>query len=222
MFGFSVAAQNNSLGGKILYLNSGKTPAAGVEISGKSEKLGKANAVYSDSEGVYRLVFPKSGVGHVVELSVGDTDANGQAMEVVNDSELRICRIPEDPSEVFEIIVCKKGERDLDAQKYYKVIKSSADKALAAKKAEWSRLVDQEGKDYKAIAALIEEIDRLEKQADSMSIYKEAYRMASINKDNATKRVLDYLELLNKGESIQEARKVLSVEKATGALEKSG
>ena len=64
-------------------------------------------------------------------------------------------------------------------------------------------------------------IQRLQQQSDSMTIYREAYRIASINKDNASKRVLRYIKLLDEGKSIQIARQALSIEGAGRDLDKS-
>ena len=128
-----MAAQNNSLSGKALFLNSGKTPAAGVKISASiilDSITINANPVYTASDGSYTLVFPRAVPGHVVTLKVGDKDGRGEAIEIVNEEELRICQIPEEPSEAFDIIICKKGERDAAAQRYYKIFKTSADREL--------------------------------------------------------------------------------------------
>ncbi|MEM9686229.1 MAG: tetratricopeptide repeat protein, partial [Bacteroidota bacterium] len=217
------AQQNNSLSGKIVFLNSRKNPATGVELSGVIKRSDTdsivANTVYSGDDGTYRLVFPKAAVGYVVQLTIGEKDGNGQAIEVVNDAAVRICRIPEDAKEAFEIIVCKKGERDAIAETYYTIIKSSSDVALAGIKKELEVLLNQKKKRYQAVDSLIKRIARLEKQADSIPIYKEAYRIASINKDKANDRVLKYLNLLEAGISIQQAREVLNIESASRELE---
>ena len=217
-----MAAQNNRLQGKVLFLNSGNSPAVGVEISGSIKRDSitiNANPVYSADDGSYTLVFPQAVPGHVVELKVSEKTGSGQALEIVNEEELRICRIPEDPAETFDIIVCKKGERDVAAQRYYRILKTSAERELGRMKREWSTLLDQSEKDYQKITEMSKRIDELQKQTDSLKLYKDALRIASINKDNATKRVLRYLKLLDEGTSIQEARAALSINKAIDELE---
>ncbi len=201
------AQPNNIFRGKVLYLNSGKKPAVGVEING-SIKEEHSNSVYTNNDGSFELKFPNARVGYLVELSVGDTDVNGQNIELVNDREVSNCRIGTKNTKDFEIIVCKKGERDLVVQKYYHIIKTSSDVALAQKEKEFQALLTAKQKDHNKISKLSAEIAQLQQQMDSLTIYKEAFRIASINKDNATKRVLHYLKLLSEGKSIQEARKV--------------
>ena len=225
LFSLCLAAQHHSISGKVLFLNSGKTPVAGVQISGSitvSDSITlTANAVYSASDGSYILTFPEAAPGHLVELTVGDTDGNEHPIELVNEEELRIWRIPKDPKEAFNIIVCKKGERDVTAQRYYEILKTSADRELEKMKKQWSALVDQNEKDYRKITEMSARINKLEKQADSLEIYKAAYRMASINRDNASRRVKRYLKRLDEGKSVQEAREALSIGKATIELEKN-
>ena len=64
IFSLPLNAQNNSLNGKVLFLNSGNNPAVGVEISGSitidSTTIINANTVYTAADGSYRLVFPKA------------------------------------------------------------------------------------------------------------------------------------------------------------------
>ncbi len=230
---------NNILRGKIFFLNSGKKPAVGVEVSGIIKSIGAAEAVYTDENGAFTLVFPKAAVNKTVHLVLGNTDSKGESIEVVNGKEVQMLKILENPEDEFEIIVCKKGEREIIAlryyniimsqkkerdniaEKYYGIIKTSAERELTKKKEKWARLVEQKEKDYDAITELRNEIDRLEKQADSISLYKEARRIASINKDNASKRVLKYLKLLDEGTSVQQARKILNPKRAIEELKKS-
>lgn len=212
------AQSNQSLRGKVLYLSSGKSPAVGVEVSGIIQDTEQANTVYSTDAGDYQLVFPRGRAGHPVALTIGDRDARDTQIELVNIREVEECRIPASANEKFEIIVAVKGSRDLVAQRYYKIIKTSADIALEKSRKELNQLFLQQKKDYQKIADLSSTIQELEKKSDSLSIYKEAFRIASINKDKASKRVLNYLQLLDEGKSIQEARGALSIQEASKEL----
>jgi len=205
--------ENTKLRGKILFLNSKKKPAIGVEISG-SVKNEKANSTYSIDDGSYQLKFPNARIGFPVKLIIGNTDKNNTRIELVNDKELELCKIPAQIADEFEIIVCRKGERDIIAQRYYKIIKTSSDIALAKKEKEYNELLASKEKDYVKIARMSSELARLEKLTDSLTISKEAFNIASINKDNASKRVLRYIQLLDEGKTIQEAREALSIKKA--------
>ncbi|NNF33329.1 MAG: tetratricopeptide repeat protein, partial [Saprospiraceae bacterium] len=161
----------------------------------------------------------KAREGHRVDLAIGEADQHGKQIEVVNEKEVEICRISADYKEEFEIIVCPKGSRDLAAQKYYKIIKTSSDIALAKMKKEMEGLLTKQEKDYNLIADYSERIATLEQQTDSLVIYREAFQIASINKDNASMRVLKYLQLLDEGNSIMEAREALSIQDAVVDLE---
>ena len=215
-------SNNNLLRGVILYQNSKGKPAVGVEVSGTIKKIQEhANSKNTDDNGAYELKFPRARAGHLVEFEVGNTDRTGQAIEVVNDREVAICLIPNNVEEEFKIIVCPKGQRDSIARIYYNIIKTSADIALAEKKKKFNEALHKEEKDHTEIDSLQKELERLEKQTDSISIYKEALRIASINKDDANDRVKKYIQMLEDGKTIQEAIKVLDRGKATSQLSKS-
>ena len=213
--------RNHFLRGKVLYMNSGKKPAEGVRISGTTEANEQSNAVYTRSKGEYELKFPNSRIGYPVQLDIGNSDKRGEEIEVVNQKEVEICKIPAKKNELFKIIVCPKGDRDLAAQKYYNIIKTSSDLALADKEKELTVLFNERQKDYKKISALTNELERLQSQTDSVSIYREAFAIASINKDDASERVLRFIQLLEEGKSIQVAREALSIKAASGELDAS-
>lgn len=214
----NLSAQNNILRGQIAYLNSGKKPATGVKVAGTIKAVEASNSTHTSNGGAFELEFPKARTGHLVHLTIGNTDNNSVEIEVVNTKELEICRIPATVTEVFKIIVCKKGERDLAAQHYYKIFKTSSDLALRKKEKELNTLLNERQKDYTKIADLTATLDKLQKQADSATIYQEALRIASINKDDASKRILRYIQLLDEGKSIQEAREALSIKEAAKEL----
>jgi tetratricopeptide (TPR) repeat protein len=213
---------NKILRGKVLFQNSNFTPATGVAVSGiiKVEKEEYANKNYTDSKGQYELKFPLARKGHPVKLTLGKEDSKGQELEVVNEKEVSLCVIRANASQEFEIIVCPKGARDVAARKYYKILKSSAEKAYAKMQKELRALNSSQSTDYKSIQQIANELDKLQNQLnDSIALYKEAFAIASINKDGANRRVLKYLKLLDEGKSIQEARKALSIPMASIDME---
>jgi tetratricopeptide (TPR) repeat protein len=154
-------------------------------------------------------------------LYIGTETGQQQPIEVVNASAIKEFRISDRPNEMFEVIVAKRGQRDIVAKKYYNIIKTSADRELDKKRKEFQGLLNATNRDYKEIENLSQQLQRLQEQSDSMTIYREAYRIASINKDNASKRVLKYIQLLDEGKSIQEARTALSIKGAAKDLRRS-
>lgn len=213
--------QNQSFRGKVLYLNSGGQPANGVQVSGKTPNATAANIVYTTAAGDFSLLFPHAKNGERIDIELGKDDALGQAIEVVNMKEVEQCRMPANGKDVFQVIICVKGTRERVAQKYYNIIRNSTEREMKRLRNEVKQMILAQQQDYTLIGQLTEKITKLEKQSDSISIYREAYRLASINKDNANARMLKYLELLESGESIQEALKVLDQEKAAQEIEEN-
>ena len=224
----SITAQdlenNKILRGKVFYQSSNYTPVEGVSISGiiivgKEEN---ANTQYTNAKGEYELKFPLARKGHPVRLTIGKTAGNGQQLEVVNEREVSLCHIPANANQEFKIIVCPKGTRDMAARRYYKILKSSAEKEYEKLQKEFIAISQAQNKDLNSIQQLADELSKLQSQLnDSVRMYKEAYAIASINKDGANRRVLKYLKLLDEGKSIQEARKALSVPMASIDMENS-
>ena len=226
LLSFCLQSQASILG-KVYFLNSkyetGKTtPGVNVQIRAEG-----SNGDYSKSDGSYSLRFDQMDAGAVVNIGLGNrnniiTDGNNKTLEWVNKKDLETATIPKTAAEKpIDIIVCPKGYRDLAAQKYYKIIKTSSDVALAQKERDYNQLLKAQKKDYDKLSQLSAELADLQKKTDSIAIYKEALFLASINKDNASKRVLTYLELLEEGKSIQDARKALSIKGAAIDLEES-
>ena len=206
--------QNQAFRGKVLYLNSGGQPATGVQVTGKTPDAVAANTVYTTTEGDFSLLFPHAQNGERIDIDLGKDDAHGQAIEVVNIKEVEQCRMPANGAEVFQVIICVKGTRERVAQRYYNIIRNSTMKEIDRLRKEVKQMILAQQQDYAQIGELTEKITTLQQQADSISIYKEAYRLASINKDKANTRMLKYLELLESGESIKVALQVLDQEKA--------
>lgn len=213
--------QNQAFRGKVLYLNSGGQPAIGVQVSGKTLDAANSNIVYTTAAGDFSLLFPWAKNGQRINIEVGKDDARGQTIEVVNIREIEQCRMPANGTDVFEVIVCVQGTRERVAQKYYHIIRNSTMKEIERLRREVKQMILAKTQDYVLIGELTEKITKLQEQTDSISLYREAYRMASINRDNATARMVKYLELLEQGESIEEALKVLDSNKASEELERN-
>ena len=206
---FSGFAQNTILAGRILFLNSNKTPAVRIKISDRNRE---ANEVYSLPSGQFALSYPNKNPGERVELFVDTFNTDYGIIEIVNKEILHqtLTSVPD----ITEIIICKKGARDATARKLYGIIKTSSERILSAKQKQLDSLLSQSQKNYALIANLSNVIQKMQVQTDSLTLYNEALQIASINKDKASDRVLKYISLLESGESIQIAREILSIDKA--------
>lgn len=208
--------------GNVYYQSSGKKPAVGVKVNANG-----SNGDYTKTNGEYTLTFPHFSKGKTVSPFIGDKnsvikDAGGQAIELVNEKSLEYFTIPEDPKVApLKIIVCPKGFRDVAVQKYYNILKTSSDVALVKTKSELINLLTQKDQDNAKIAELTAVMANLSSQIDSVSLLKEAYSIASINKDDASERILRYIALLDAGKSVQEAREVLNIKSAAKDLNKN-
>lgn len=221
LFGVSglLGQSGRVLRGTMVYLNSGRQPAIGVAVAGTVRSIEHATPTHTDARGDYQLQFPKARPGWRVALTIGSEDQAGQAIEVVNRSELEQCVLPNRQDAVFKIVVCPKGARDLAAERYYNIILKSTDAALQRKKEQINRLLQRRERDYASIGYLSQELAHLQQQVDSVAIYREAWRLASINKDEASERTLEYLRRIEAGETIQDARQALDIEAATQQLQ---
>ena len=212
-------AQSNVLKGEVVYLNSGKRPVVGISISGHGQSAGQATPTYSNAQGQFQLQFPQAQPGDLVQLNIGLSTPAGDTLEVVNQDELRLCRLPDGQDQApVRIVVCPKGARAHAAQQYYQIVKTSSDLALETQKQIFQQLLDAQNKNYDSIAQMSKAIERLYHQCDSLHYYKQALALASINKDYASKRTLEYLRRIENGETVQAAREVLDVGAATAQL----
>ena len=214
LISINVFAQSKIIG-KVVYLNSKKQPAIGVEIAAYG-----SSGDTSKDEGIYILNFPNTKAGTTVYPQIGDEIViNGKTIkkiELVNVEKLKAVNIPSNPNKSpLKIIVCPKGYRNIAAQVYYKTIKSSSDKELSKLKKQITVLKQKYGTSNSLLQKKQSEFDRNQKMAsDSIKLYKEALAYASINRDDAADRVLLFLDALDAGMDIKEARKELSTEKA--------
>ena len=201
--------------GTVVYLNSGKKPAVGVEIKAKG-----TSGDYSKSEGDYILNFPHSKAGTTVYPEIGDEIViNGskiKKIELVNSENLETVNLPLEPSTApLKIIVCPKGYRDEAAKKYYNIIRTEERRILNKKNKELTSIKEKLGDSHNLVINLQAEIAHLKSQTnDTLKIYKEALEIASINRDDANQRVNDFLDALDAGVKIEDARKALSTKKA--------
>lgn len=201
--------------GNVVYLNSKKQPAIGVEITA----FGSSGDTSKD-DGNYVLNFPNTRAGTTVYPTIGDEIViNGKTIkkiELVNTEKLKTVNIPSDPNKApLKIIVCPKGYRTNAAQAYYKIIKSSSENEKVKLKKQIADLKQKFGASNNLLQKKQLEFDRIQKIAnDSLKLYKEALAYASINRDDAADRVLLFLDALDAGMDIEEARKELSTEKA--------
>jgi tetratricopeptide (TPR) repeat protein len=160
------------------------------------------------------LEFAYNSDGQHVRLIVGEKDKDRRRIEVVNLKELESKFIPADVTNTFEIIVCKEGEREESALVYYKIIKPSNYRAWKEAGEELAALKGKSVRDNRKIAKLERKVAYLEKQNDSLTVYGQAFKIASINKDNASDRMLRFLEMLEQGVAIDLAIEVLDVKEA--------
>lgn len=234
-----VGISQGEIKGKVVYLNSGRKSAEGVYISAKG-----SNGTYSKSNGVFTLTFPTYSIGTTVYLKVGTklilNSKESQEIELVNVEKVSSINIPIDPSKsLLKIVVCPKGYRNEAALRYYKLIKSSSKRFSRTKGLAFSnitrgiensnglfsqftagynlsdgRLRGSGRSSNKSRSKYSEEIDYTQKENDSVLMYKKALEWASINRDDANKRMLDFLNALDLGLSIEEANKILNADKA--------
>jgi len=213
-FSWSIFSQSKIIG-TVVYLNSGKKPAVGVEINAKG-----SSGDYSKSDGDYILNFPHSKAGTTVYPEIGDeiviNGAKIKKIELVNIEKVEVINLPVDPtSSPLKIIVCPKGYRDQAAKKYYNIIRTEEKELLNKKNKELNAIKEKLGASHNLVINLQDEITQLKSQSkDSLKIYKEALEIASINRDDANQRVNDFLDALDIGIKIEEARKVLNTKKA--------
>lgn len=205
---------NNQLKGQVYYISSGKKPAIGVTVKGIINAIEKSNTQYTSNKGDFTLVFANAKDGHKVDLELGEKDEAHNKIEIVNRREVGQCRIPAIATDIFEIFVCNKNTRDLAAQKFYNIIKTSSDREILKLQNQYDKLNEQKKRDFKKINELSAHIFALEQQVDTLFFLQEAIRLAEINKDFASDRMLAYITCIEDGGMMQECRKLLDVGKA--------
>ncbi len=208
------SAPNNTLRGRVLYQSSGNKPAKGVRI-----KETDSNGDYSKDNGDYRLVFQTKRNGATLALEVGADTREGKKIELVNEKELKAAKLPAGADELLDIIVCPAGQRDIAAQKYYRILRTTADRELERKKKEVEDLLAQKEKDYQRISDLFAQLDVMQADLDSAKIREQAFSIASINLDRASQLVKDAVRKIDEENDVEGALKILSAEALDTAYE---
>ena len=198
---------NNTLRGKVLYQSSGNKPAVGVRVAESD-----ATAVFSLNNGDYQLKFQNKRNGASLALEVGKDDGKGQKLELVNEKEVKAAKLPASAEEPMDIIVCPAGQRDIAAQRYYRILRTTADRELERKKKEVAALLEQKEKDYQKISDLFALIDRMQAALDSAKIREQAFNIASINLDRASQMVKDAVRKIEEEQDVEGALKILNAE----------
>ncbi|MDP9078883.1 MAG: tetratricopeptide repeat protein [Bacteroidota bacterium] len=199
-------AQNGEIRGRVLFQNSGKKPAVGVEIRAKG-----ANLDYSSSDGSFRLQYAYKQPGDNAELILSTKVNYKVNIELVNSEAVRAARIPIDPEDSLYIIVCHAGQLAQSRQHYYKIsenkLKSYYDQQL---KKLTLLLSKSKGSDLEKLELHIK-IDSLTAKYNSV-IEKAAVLadyIASINKDFASEIVREAIEKIDSDNDIEGALLIL-------------
>ncbi len=171
-----------------------------------------ATAVFSVDNGDYVLKFQSKRNGAALALEVGKDDGRSQKLELVNEKEVRAAKLPASIEELLDIIVCPAGQRDIAAQKYYRILRTTADRELEKKKKEVEGLLAQKEKDYQKISDLFAQVDRMQAALDSAKIREQAFNIASINLDRASQIVKDAMKKIEEENDVEGALIILSTE----------
>jgi len=178
-----------------------------------------ANAVFSTDKGDYMLQFQSKRNGAALTLEIGKDDGKGQKLELVNEKEVKAAKLPASSEEILDIIVCPVGQRDIAAQKYYRILRTTADRELERKKKEVEDLLEQKEKDYQKVSDLFALIDRMQAALDSAKIREQAFNIASINLDRASQMVKDAVKKIDEENDVEGALKILNAEALDTAYE---
>lgn len=200
-------AFNNTLRGKVLYQSSGNKPAVGVRIAEPD-----ANPTFSVDNGDFLLKFQNKRSGAGLALEVGRDNGKSEKIELVNEKEIKSAKLPSNEEEVLDIIVCPAGQRDIAAQKYYRILRTTADRELEKKQKAVELLLAQKDKDFKKISDLYSQLDQIQTALDSAKIREQAFLIASINLDRASQLVKDALQKIEDENDVETALKILSAQ----------
>lgn len=160
------ATAETVLYGIITYQNTGeRVQAIQVNARGASPAITKAT---SDSEGVFRLVFPDRNPGDTIFLSI-----TTRIYDLVNHPRELEVVLPDNPGEKqVRLVVCKKGERDRNAIEYYEISTRYITDSYERRQKELSREVEQLeariGQAESNIGQLEEQLAVLEQEKDEL------------------------------------------------------
>jgi len=204
------AKSQTFLQGTVKYFNSGSKPAVGVEI-----RAFGANLVKTNEAGMFILNFSSKKPGDPVKISVGVTDHDGKALELVNVKELEQLNLPANPENfTVEVIVCRVGQRNDAAQEYYDILLKTADIAFNMRLSNIEEQLKQKNIDASTVVSLQEEKDNLRAERDSVvaKLEEQALYIANINLDKASKLVKDAVGKLDSSHDIESAILILDNE----------
>lgn len=206
-------AQNSNkiLNGTVTFQNSGSSPAIGVAVSGA---FGTATPVYTDEFGAFHLIFPNKKEGDKVKIQIGSEDKNGTAIELVNDKELDLFKLPRNPEEGVRIVVCRKGKRNEAAQQYYNILVKTAEKTYTQQLNRIEGKLNQNNISNEERRALILQMDELRKERDEALNKAEelATYIASIDLDQASELVKQAIQKIEQEEDVEAAILILDNE----------
>ncbi|MDP1815068.1 MAG: hypothetical protein Q8K92_11525, partial [Leadbetterella sp.] len=203
-------ASQTFLQGTVKYFNKGK-PVVGVAISAFG-----AHTVYTTDAGMFILNFSSKKPGDPVNISLGVTDINGIALEIVNSKELENLFLPSNPENfAIDIYVCRAGERNDAARLYYDILVKTAEATLDKRLRNIEKLLIQDNIDAATITSLQAEKYNLRAERDSFAVKAEerALYIASINLDKASDLVNTALKELNEGKNISNVIIILDNER---------
>ena len=195
------------INGVVYYQNSGGKVAKGVKIGAFG-----CNEVYSQSNGMFILSCPEKKVGQSVKLIIGDTNSEGEAIELVNNHQLEWLRIPEaSNNDPIEVIICYDGERNKAAIKYYDLLTDSYEKEYEQKIEEMKEALNNNVLSNEERQSLIAEIDALREEKDVLKerLEEQALFIASINQDKASELVKEAIQKIEEEQDIDAALAIL-------------
>ncbi len=213
---FSVQIQAATvLSGIITYQNTGQAvKAIQVTARGASPTITRA---LSDNQGIFKLVFSDKKPGEIVVLSI-----TNRTYDLVNHTrELEIILPEEGVDKQIRLVVCKKGERDQNAVKYYEISTEFITKSYEREQARLTQKVGQLNSDIARVEGNVEELQQqleiVEKEKDELyQVYQSQIDKAWLLAENFSRIDLaqadsiyrEAFSLFKEGE-IEKARKVL-------------
>lgn len=190
---FNLLAQEVTLTGRVLKINSGREPIANVNI--KSDD--GANSVLSNTNGSYTLKFQEQGYGAPVYIK-----AQKKGYELVNETEmdLYLPNAEQEQNIQLEVILCEAGYLDQARTDYYKITNTYIKKQFQKR---YDKIYSKKAEGWeKEIAKLQEESKILKKQ-----LKKQAEEYIRTNRDDLSEKELEARRLFEEGK-IDESLKV--------------
>ncbi len=207
LLGYVYAVSQGNISGIVYYQNSGSRTVAGVQVSAFG-----CGSQYTTSSGMFQLSCPGKKAGQKIKLIIGNTDQDGNAIEVVNVRELDWLRLPAEPAaDPVEIIVCNAGQRDQAAMRFYGILSNAANRQFEKRLESIQAQLSETNLSAGERKTLIEQIDRLQSERDRalQKIEEQSQYIADINKDQASEMVKRAIEKIESEEDPEGALQVL-------------